>query len=111
MLREALTGWDALREELAEGAGVQPEAPPDAALAGASAAQAVVDAVCALHQAGVIRYALLFISPSRCLFSRHIGQSTEPRLGALSPPCAWRSVLVSWRAAASTALPAVLGSW
>ena len=63
VLREALTGWDALREELAEAAGVQPQGLPDAALAGASAAQAVVDAVCALHQAGVIRHAQFSILP------------------------------------------------
>ena len=65
MLQEALTGWDALQGELMEAAGLHPHGrtsqqavaePADPA--DVSAAQAVVDAVCALHLAGVLRYPL-----------------------------------------------------
>ena len=55
MLREALTGWDALQEELAEAAGHRLEHSAAGTQSGVSAAQAVVNAVCALHQAGVVR--------------------------------------------------------
>ena len=53
VLGEALTGWDAMAAELREASGMAEEGKSDAETS--TAAQAVVDALCALHNAGALR--------------------------------------------------------
>lgn len=53
VLREALTGWDALAAELREAAGIHNSAQDAAEIS--TAAQASADALCALHAAGLLR--------------------------------------------------------
>ena len=67
VLREALTGWDALAAELREAASIQ--GPAQGAAEISTAAQAAADALCDLHAAGVLRcpHCLWSCGPAECM--------------------------------------------